>query len=830
MSDTSDLPRGRLSLDSCHDVAIHVAGQRQSTAGQRWRLTAVNGGRPLLTTAEPPVNGRSWAGSGLVIQIVLWIVNIGCSKHMNGNLKLLRNFVEKFIGTVHFGNENFATITGYGDYIQGNLNLEVAFRSNTCYIRNLEGEDLLTGSRNSNLYTISISKMVASSPVCLMSKASSTKSWPMRVENVNQKRYILLIVDDYSRYTYVYFLRTKYETPDTIINFITQIQKNMKAQVLKVRTDNGIGSKNVTLKSFYEKQGIMHHMSIARTPQQNGVVERRNRTLVEAARTMLLFSKLPKFLWVEAFSTACFTQNRSFIHTRYNKTPNGLNKGRKPNIQYFHVSGSLCYPTNDRDDLGKMRRKADIAIFVGYSESSMGFHIYNRRTRKIMESIHVKFNELTAMASEYNNSGPEPSTPILNTHSDEKIQEDNAKLDGNTLMNLFRTLDFEEAESSLNYQDPLNMHEFNQKHRHTDKWTKNHPIEQVIGDPSKHVTTRSKLQTNAELCMYALTMSLTEPKNIKEAMLDHSWIESMQDELNQFKRLDVWELISLSDADMQLRIFINQSQYTLELLRKHGMEKCDIVTTPMATAKIDANLQGTLTDQTKYCNMIGGLMYLIASQPNIAFATFICARYQARPTETHLKEVKIIFRYLRQTYNLGLWYSKDSGFELITYLDADLARCLNDYKSTSGGIQFLEDKLVSWSFKKQDCTVMSTAEAEYVSLSACCAQVIWITTQLLDYGYRYNKIPLYCDSKSAIAISCNPLRHSCTKHINIRYHFIKKHVEKGTIELYFVRMEYQLADLFTKALPRERFEYLFHRFGMQCMTPTQLERLAKLSY
>ncbi|GKC41055.1 hypothetical protein Tco_1053439 [Tanacetum coccineum] len=178
---------------------------------------------------------------------------------------------------------------------------------------------------------------------------------------------------------------------------------------------------------------------------------------------------------------------------------------------------------------------------------------------------------------------------------------------------------------------------------------------------------------------------------------------------------------------------------------------------------------------------------------------------------------------------MGLWYSKDSGFELIAYSDADLAGCNDDCKSTSGGIQFLGDKLVSWSSKKQDCTSMSNAEAEYVSLYACCSQVIWMRTQLLDYGFQYNKIQMYCDSQSAIVISCNPVQHSRTKHINIRYHFIKEHVEKDTIELYFVVTEYHLADLFTKSLSKERFEYLVHRIGMRCMTPTELECLTKLS-
>ncbi|GJS57414.1 hypothetical protein Tco_0652198 [Tanacetum coccineum] len=258
-------------------------------------------------------------------------------------------------------------------------------------------------------------------------------------------------------------------------------------------------------------------------------------------------------------------------------------------------------------------------------------------------------------------------------------------------------------------------------------------------------------------------------------------------------------------------IFISQSQYAIELLKKHGLDKCVSMSTPMATKRLDADLQGTPTDQTTYRHMIGGLMYLIASRPDIAYATFVCARYHARPTVKHLKEVKRIFRYLRQSYNMGLWYPKDSIFELIAYSDADHAGCKDDCKSTSGGLQFLGEKLVSGSSKKQDCTAMSIDEAEYVFMSACCAQVIWNRTQLLDYGYKYNRILVYCDSKSAIAISCNPVQHSKTEHINIQYHFIKEHVEKGTVELYFVGTEYQPADLFTKALPKERFEYLVHR-------------------
>nr|GEV81375.1 retrovirus-related Pol polyprotein from transposon TNT 1-94 [Tanacetum cinerariifolium] len=234
-------------------------------------------------------------------------------------------------------------------------------------------------------------------------------------------------------------------------------------------------------------------------------------------------------------------------------------------------------------------------------------------------------------------------------------------------------------------------------------------------------------------------------------------------------------------------IFINQSKYVLEILNKYGMESCDPVGTPMEIKdKLDLDQNGTPVDATKYRSMIGALMYLTSSRPDIVHATYLCARYQAKPTENHFKEVKRIFRYLRGTVNTGLWYTKDFGFELTGFLDADYAGCKDTFKSTSDGAQFFGEKLVSWSSKKQDCMALSTAEAEYVSLSACCAQVLWMRTQLTDYGFHFNKILIYCDSKSAIAISCNPVQHSRTKHIAVRYHFIKEHVEKGTIELYFV--------------------------------------------
>ncbi|GJY65985.1 retrovirus-related pol polyprotein from transposon TNT 1-94 [Tanacetum coccineum] len=409
----------------------------------------------LIVSKPKIVAVTSLSAKNKVVQIILWIVDSCCSKHMTG------------LGYNLFSVEQFCD----GD-------LEVGFHSKTCYVQNLKGDDLLTGDRESNLYTISIFVMVASSPVCLMYKATSTKSWlwhrklshlnfskkashppklapsshsklellhvdlcgPMRVASINEKKYILVIIDDYSRFTWVYFLHTKYETPKIIKKFIAQVQLNYDAKIHKIRTNNGTEFKNATLKAHYEKLGIMKQFSIAHTPQQNGVVERCNRTLVEAARIMLIFSRLLEFLWAKAVSTTCFTQNRSIIHTRHNKTPYEILHGTKPNVEYFYVIGSLCYPTNNRDDLGKMKPKADIGIFIGYSETSRGFRIYNRRTKKIMETIHVKFDELTAMASEHDSLEPvlqrfindDSSVDSMNTPSKEDLDNlfspDNAQI------------------------------------------------------------------------------------------------------------------------------------------------------------------------------------------------------------------------------------------------------------------------------------------------------------------------------------------------------------------------------------------------------------------
>ncbi|GJW74879.1 hypothetical protein Tco_0134249 [Tanacetum coccineum] len=201
-------------------------------------------------------------------------------------------------------------------------------------------------------------------------------------------------------------------------------------------------------------------------------------------------------------------------------------------------------------------------------------------------------------------------------------------------------------------------------------------------------------------------------------------------------------------------------------------------------------------------------------------------RGMARPTKKHLHAVKRIFQYLRGTVNRGLWYSKDSAIALTAFADADHAGCQDTRRSTSGSMQLFGDRLVSWSSKRQKSAEISSMEAEYIALSGCCAQVLWMRSQLTKYGIGFNKIPMYCDNKNAIALCCNNVQHSRSKHIDIIYHFIKEQVENGVVKLYFVRTEYQLADIFTKPLCRERIEFLIDKLGMRSFTPETLKELA----
>nr|GEX59500.1 retrovirus-related Pol polyprotein from transposon TNT 1-94 [Tanacetum cinerariifolium] len=400
----------------------------------------------------------------------------------------------------------------------------------------------------------------------------------------------------------------------------------------------------------------------------------------------------------------------------------------------------------------------------------------------------------------------------------------NAMFDSNTFVNPFATPSTSAAESSSSqYVDPLNMYTFYQPYPHEFQWTKDHPLEQVIGEPSRPVLTRNQLRSDGDMCMYALTVSTMESKNVKEVMIDPAWIESMQEKLLQFKRLDVWVLVPAPDNvtpltlkwlfknkhDEEKTVIRNKSRLVVRGYRQE--EGIDFKESFAPVARMEAIriflayvahksfivfqmdvktafLHGSLKEDVYVCQPEG---FIDGDHPSRIFKlknALYGLKQAPKAWYDELSTFLLQNHFIKGTTDPTLFIGRfvddilvvqDSGFELTGFSDADYAGCKDTFKSTSGGAQFLGEKLVSWSLKKQDYTALSTAEAEYVSLSACCDQVLWMQTQLTDYGFHFNKIPIYCDSKSAIAISCNPVQHSRTKHNAVRYHFIKEHVEKG---------------------------------------------------
>nr|GFA39266.1 retrovirus-related Pol polyprotein from transposon TNT 1-94 [Tanacetum cinerariifolium] len=476
---------------------------------------------------------------------------------------------------------------------------------------------------------------------------------PMRVASINGKIYVLVIVDDYFRYTWTHFLRSKDETPEVLIDFLRLVQRGLQAQVRVVRTDKGTEFLNQTLHAYFAAEGILHQTSVARTPEQNGIVERRNRTFVEAARTMISTDKVPLFFWAEAIATTCFTQNRSLVIPRHEKTPYHIINDQKPLVKFFYIFDSLCYIVRDGENLDKMKEKGDECIFVGYSTQSRAYRVFNKRTRVIMESIHVNFDELPHMASDHISSDPAPEcqrmalehvslspaiphqanvsqadrtetmsneldllfsllfdellngsskvvskssavstadapnqcqqhiTP-LNTHTtpaptcqvtthtptvastenmnqaemvvskssavstadapnqrqqnstplnihttptpicqvptqvptvaspenmnQAEMVEEYVQVENDKFINIFCTSIQNRGETLSHHVDSSNMHTFYQHHPSEHRWTKDHLLQQVIRNPSQSVRTRRQLESDGEMCMFALTV------------------------------------------------------------------------------------------------------------------------------------------------------------------------------------------------------------------------------------------------------------------------------------------------------------------------------------
>ncbi|GJV50374.1 putative ribonuclease H-like domain-containing protein [Tanacetum coccineum] len=1011
---------------------------------------------------------------------------------------------------------------------------------------------------------------------------------PTSIRSIDHKSYSLVVTDDFSRFSWVFFLGTKDETFYILRDFITFVENQLTKKVKAIRCDNGTEFKNSHLIELCGSKGIKRDYSVARTPQQNGVAERKNRTLIEAARTMLADSKLPTMFWSEAVSTACYVLNRVLVTRPHNKTPYELLSGKVPNVSHLKPFGCHVTILNTSDHLGKFEGKADEGFLVGYSAHSKAYRVYNLSNKKIEETLNLRYMEdkpnVQGLGHEWyfdldyltdslgytrfksnqpagtqdtnthagtnddsdsecdeqvivvpsfpsnHFSGPKVHTASATVESTSDYAEELARLQGqayeanSAAKDTWKTADTVPAgsgvpatsipagsinqaaggsavpstpsssvvepvhaddtplppghslgssENSTRFSSPSDLanhisssSEMEGIHHHpttgifsestydadfggsvtnlaptiavdpvpTRRVHTVHPISQIIGDITSPVLTRGTLKkskfgesalagyvhdqqrnnhTDYLHCLFACFLSQLEPSSVAQALNDPDWVEAMQEEMQQFVNQDVWKLVPLPEGKtaigtkwilknkrdargivvrnkarlvaqghrqeegidydevfapvarieairlflafasymgfmvyqmdvksaflygeideevyvtqpkgfedpfypkhvyrvvkalyglhqaprawyarlstfllkhnyrrgtidktlfikknsrdiilvqvyvddiifgstnqtwcdefevlmkgefemsamgeltfflgLQVKqqpdgIFISQDKYVQDMLRRFDMESVRPATTPYEAAKPKSKDEpDDAVNVHLYRSMIGSLMYLTASRPDIMFAVSACSRHQVTPLTSNLNAVKKIFKYLKGQPKLGLWYPRDSPFVLEAYSDSDYAGSNGDRKSTTGGCQFLGRRLISWQCKKQTVVATSSTEAEYVAAAHCCGQVLWIENQLLDYGFNFMNSKIFIDNQSTICIVKNPVFHQRTKHIEIRHHFIRDANEKNLIQVLKIHTDDNVADLLTKAFDGPRFNYLVVHIGM----------------
>ncbi|GJW14881.1 retrovirus-related pol polyprotein from transposon TNT 1-94 [Tanacetum coccineum] len=744
---------------------------------------------------------------------------------------------------------------------------------------------------------------------------------PSAVRSYGGNRYTLVIVDDYSRYTWTRFLKDKTEAFDQFEIFSRKIQNQLGCSIVSIRTDHGREFDNeVQFGEFCNTNGITHNFSAPRTPQSNGVVERKNRTLQEMSRTMLNEQSLPQKFWCNAVDTSTYILNRILIRAILGKTPYELLRGRKPTLDYFRVFGSKCFILNTKDYLTKFDPKSYEGVFLGYSQNSKAYIILNKHTKKVKESLNVTFDETPL---------PSKTSPLVD---DDLYEEEAIKVTEK------KNLENNIVDETLEINEIVNIKE-----------SRNHPLENVIGNlnqrtPSWIVSMQEELnqfvandvwelvpqprnmiiigtkwvfrnkldengivsQNKARLVaqghnqqegidydetyapvarLESIRMLLTYAcaldfklfqMDVKSAFLngfineevymaqpprfidfekpDHvyklnkalyglkqapkSWYDRLkaflikheykmgmvdntlftkkkssnliivqiyvddiifgstcQDMCDEFAKImhDEFEMsmmgelnffLGLQIKQMEDGIFFNQSKYIKEMFKKFGLEDSKPMKTPMSSdTKLTKDEECESVDSTKYRGMIGSLLYLTASRPDIMFSVCLCARFQEAPKTSHLEAVKRIFRYIKGTTHLGLWYPKGTDIETVFS-------------------------------KKQTALAISTTEAEYVSAGKACQQALWMKQALIEYDVRIDNVPIICDNKGVIDRSKSLMQHSRTKHIEIRHHFLCDNVQKGHISIEKVPSVDNIADILTKPLKRESFNYLRLGLGM----------------
>ncbi|KAJ4807357.1 polyprotein [Rhynchospora pubera] len=809
---------------------------------------------------------------------------------------------------------------------------------------------------------------------------------PMRTTSFGGSKYFLLFTDDFSRMSWIYFLKNKSDTFSLFKKFKVLVEKQTGKYIKVLRSDNGGEFTSREFTEFCEKEGIHRELSTPYTPQQNGVAERKNRTVVEMGRCLIKHAKLPNEFWAEAVGTAVFLLNRAPTKALNEATPIEVWSGKKPDVSNLKVFGCVAYVFVEKHLRSKLDDKATKLIFIGYSDHSKGYRLFNPENGKITVSRNVIFDEGTywiwndkkkdrvertvdvvmsdcEVLEEDEEGGEtdreheelnreEPTEAPIKTYVRRRREKDDSNKKTRLMSDLYEQTHMMLVADPLSFEEAVDKEEWNNAMREEIaaiernetwnlvslpegknaigvKWlykTKLGPDGEIVkykarlvvkGYTQKHgvdfdetfapvarfetirvflaLAAFSKLRVyqfdvksaflNGELkedvfveqpkgfevqgkekLVYKLNKALyglkqaprawyskidgyfmksgfvrsnSEPslyvkKNMKGESLfvclyvdDMIYMGSNQRMVEEFKEsmkkeFEMTDLgllkyfLGLEVTQTSEGIFISQRKYALDLLNKFNMKNCKSVSTPMnAKEKLNKDDGTPITDAALYRSLVGGLIYLTHTRPDVSYSVGVVSRFMHKPSKHHMGAAKRILRYVAGTTDFGLWYGEKTTGKLSGFSDSDWAGCCEDMKSTSGYLFVLGSSPISWKCKKQPTVALSSTEAEYVAVCCAACQAVWLSRILEDFGNKQEgAVKIKCDNRSTIAMCKNPICHGRSKHIDIKHHFIRELVANGTIELEYVPTAEQKADILTKALPVSEFLTMRRKIGV----------------
>ncbi|RWR74934.1 Integrase, catalytic core [Cinnamomum micranthum f. kanehirae] len=746
---------------------------------------------------------------------------------------------------------------------------------------------------------------------------------PTKTLSYSSFRYVMILVDDFSRFTWVYFLENKSEAFSKFVQFKEQVEKEFELQIKCLRTDNGGEYMSDQFLNYCKEHGIQHQMTCPETPQQNGVAERKLAHLTSMCLSWLHTKNLPRELWAAAVQSACHVINRLPAWPGTEPSPFEALYHHKPNVSYFQVFGSDCYVHISKTIRTKLDPRARRCIFVGYDAHRKGWKCMDPETKKVDVSRDVVFDEVSSLQidtkrgtidfspfpdrgscedepTSYNEakgiseweeamqeeisalnknctwelvSKPKNVTPVtckwvykLKKRADGTIDRYKARLVACGFSQQYG-LDYDETFShvakmvtirtiislaaykgwklwQLDVKNAFLYGELDrdifmeQPHGFISKEFPNHVcrlkkalygLKQAprawYGKIAQYLEFCGFKSSNADSSLFVkktsstFTMLLLYVDDMIITGDDDAEITSLQDALSLR-----FEMKSLGEASCFLGLevkksdgyFVSQTRYATRLLERFRMEESKIMDTPMdPSLKLIKDGGRLLKDATLFRQLVGSLFYLTITRPDISFPVGVVSQFMDKPRESHFIAAKRILRYIKGTLNFGLFYQQHTPFMLTGFVDADWAGDLNDRCSTTGYCFNMGSAAISWCSKKQTTVALSSCEAEYVAATMATQECIWLKRLIqemfsaLDYP-----IPIHCDNESAIKLAGNPVFHARTKHIETHFHFAREKVLTQDIQLQKIRTDVQVADIFTKALGKAKFEVFRDALGI----------------